>query len=309
MFDNITLKLPRTDTDDLKKKLWKASELNKYSMRRYIGNLEVKKCGRDFLIFGSFPKYLNGENCTPLTRIGVEESIHKLEKEIGIDLSPAVVKKAEFGSSFIVKEKPDEYLRLFDYQPLMDRRIYSRRRRGYSTATYSTPTGSYGFIGYDKIKEMQDHHKPIPAFFEGKNVLRLEYKITRKKGIRPQFKRELTAYDLFDINIYRKFQALFLDAYEKIPKMGRIILDIVPGEEVKPRDFFLKWGELQRQSEPNEFENFYQRFKENGCLSKKAIEQIQKKKKELGNNNHISNTSPLIKELDAYVHKAALSAD
>jgi hypothetical protein len=46
----------------------------------------------------------------------------------------------------------------------------------------------------------------IPALLEGANILRLEYKIVRRRGIKARFKRDLTAYDLFNPVVYRELQ-------------------------------------------------------------------------------------------------------
>jgi hypothetical protein len=40
-------------------------------------------------------------------------------------------------------------------------------------------------------------------------------------GIQARFKKDLTVYDLFDRDIYRTLESLFLEAYNAIPKFGR----------------------------------------------------------------------------------------
>jgi hypothetical protein len=173
-----------------------------------------------FSFFGSLAKYLNGENVSVLTISQVEEAIHKLENDIGISLSTAIVKSVEYGLSIITTKQPAEYLKLFGYPARYTRHEYATMT-GVETVTYSTQSGSYQFSVYNKLLEAQRKKKQsIPALFEGANILRLEYKIVRSRGIQAKFGKDLTVYDLFDPTVYRKLQNLFIEAYQTIPKFG-----------------------------------------------------------------------------------------
>jgi hypothetical protein len=155
-----------------------------------------------------------------LTLQQVEEAIQKLENEIGLDLDTAIVKMVECGISIITTEPPAEYLKLFGYPARYTRHEYATMT-GVETVTYSTETGAYQFTGYNKVLEIQRRKKQsIPALLEGANILRLEYKIVRRRGIKARFGRDLTAYDLFNPVVYQELQNLFIEAYQVIPKFG-----------------------------------------------------------------------------------------
>jgi hypothetical protein len=224
MIDNINLKVSYKNDELLLERLEDTyrKDINTYS--GHIQNMGIYRNLDGLHIHGSLAKYYNGENITPLTLLQVNEAIAMLEEQTGIELETAIVKGVELGVSVKTKERPSEYLRLFGNRARFTRHEYLSLR-GVETITYSNGKGSFQFSGYDKIKEVVQKHKQIPIQFEGSNVLRLEYKIVRRRGIKAKFQRDLTAYDLFNPIVYQGLQALFLEAYQSIPNMdGGFIL-------------------------------------------------------------------------------------
>jgi hypothetical protein len=252
------------------------------------------------IIHGSLPKYLKGENITPLNREEIMAAIKKLEQDMDICLKSAVVCSAEFGTSIITKEKPFEYLYLFGNTKRFTRVEYSKWT-GVETVNYTTPTGSFEFIGYDKIKEMLDKKQDIPFLFNGSNVLRLEYKIKKKRGIEAKFKGGLSAYNLFDEGIYQRFQQLFYDAYKSIVKMGQLVY-ADKSKNMTPSKLLKLQAEQYRQSFPKDYRYFIQQLKEAGKLTPKSLERIRAENYKLGHDIYISEQSTLIQELDALVY-------
>ena len=177
--------------------------------------------------------------------------------------------------------------------------------KGVETVIYTTPKGSFEFIVYDKTKEMLAKKQDIPSLFDEQNVLRLEYKIRQKKGIEAKFRDGLTAYCLFDKNVYNKFQRLFLDKYRNIGKMGRLIY-IDKSEEITPAKFKKIMAEQFRQSHFEEYHNYLQRFIEAGKITPKSLEAIRAENNKMGNDINVSERSALIKKLDAHVYRAML---
>jgi hypothetical protein len=168
------------------------------------------------------------------------------------------------------------------------------------TINYTSQTGSFEFIVYDKIREMSAKKLEIPSFYAGVNVLRLEYKIRKRGGIKAKFKRDLTAYNLFDKNIYKKFQGLFLETYKGIYKMGRLVY-ADKSEEITPSILTKLLAEQFRQSFPKDYRFFIHQFEEAGKLSKRNLDQIRSENHRIEDNVYISEQSPLIKELDAHI--------
>ena len=171
MFDNVRLKiynLPKNYFLCEKIENVYKNDINTYKGK--IKNLCLWQNYNKLIIYGSLPKYLNGENINPLNRNGIETAIKKLEHDINLNLKSAVVCSVEFGASIIVKEKPFEYLKLFGNTQRLTKAEYSKWT-GIETVLYTSPKGAFEFIGYDKIKEMLDKKQEIPALFAGSNVL------------------------------------------------------------------------------------------------------------------------------------------
>ena len=299
MIDNIDLRVSYKDDklllerlDDLYRR-----DLNTYS--GHIQNMGVYRNLDGVHIHGSLAKYYRGENITPLTLLQVKEAITMLEIETGIELETAIIKGVELGVSIITKESPSEYLRLFGNRARFTRHEYSSLK-GVGTITYSNSKGSFQFSGYDKIKESIQKHKQIPVQFEGLNILRLEYKIVRRRGIKAKFYRDLTAYDLFNPAVYQKLQSLFLEAYQAIPKFGRqFYIDAL--ENVTPK----KWDEIlaeqYRHSLPDEYRNLLQSLRESGAISDKSFERIRAMERRRERGYRLVDKNPLIEELDEKV--------
>jgi hypothetical protein len=247
-------------------------------------------------------KYLNGENLTPLTREQIKEAIKKLEAETGLNLSTAMVKSVKIGVSVSTKEKPSEYLKLFGNLPAFTRREFSKLT-GVEAITYGTRTGAFQFTVYDKIQEMKSKKGNCHlSVSDESNVLRLEYKIVRRRGIQTRFKRDLTAYDIFDTAIYRKLQGLFLDAYNKIPKLGRRCY-FNKLDNITPAKWTEVLAEQYRQANPKECLSLQQTLRESGALSDKNRERIRAADRKRANDFSTSDKSPLIAELDEKVKR------
>jgi hypothetical protein len=300
MIDNICLKIPRYGNDEiierLQDKWWKDSRT--YS--GHIQNMGVYISPDSIIIHGSLAKYFKGENIVELTFRQVTEAIKKLEYETGISFESAILKMIECGMSVITKEQPAEYMKLFGY-PARNTRHEFATITGVETVIYSTPTGAYQFSMYNKILEVQKKKKQsIPAIFNGVNILRLEYKIVRRRGIQAKFKRDLTAYDLLDPAVYQIFQNLFIEAYLAIPKFGnQLHIEVI--EKVTPKMFDELIAEQYRQHFPKEYLHFLKVLKESGALTDKNLERIRAANRSREKMYKSTESSPLIRELDDLV--------
>lgn len=209
MIDNVTLKLCRLPRNyRLGGKVKILYETSANTCKAQLKNMVIFKNLNSLTILGSLAKYLHNENMTPLNREGVKQAIKKLERDIGLRLNCAFVCSVEFGASIITKEKPFEYLCLFENTKRLTRHEASKLT-GIETVAYSSDTGAFGFIGYDKTKEMEKRKQDIPQLFFNTNVLRLEYKIRQRRGIEAKFNGDLLAYNLFDGKVYKRFQELW----------------------------------------------------------------------------------------------------
>jgi hypothetical protein len=259
-------------------------------------------------IHGSLAKYLQGENMTPLSRDGVRAAIEKLEMEIGVNLNNNVgevlLGSLEVGTSIILKERPGEYLRLFGDPAVYKKTVHSKA--GFlESVSYGTRTGAFQFCAYDKGREMTDKRRELPLLFSGRNVLRLEYRIIRRRDIRAKFRRDLSARDLYDYDTYRKLQGLFLAAYNAIPKTGRGVY-IDTSKSMTPARLEQLQAEQYRQTYPAEYNAGLQALKECNALTGKNLDRIRARDRRQGRDFGISDKSPLIVELDTHVYNAAM---
>ena len=193
-----------------------------------------------------------------------------------------------------------EYLQLFGYLPRLTRHDWSKIT-GLETVTFGTLTGAYQFTGYDKMKEaLSRKHQIVPVEFEGANILRLEYRISRRKGIKAQFHSDLTAYQLFDPKVYETLRGLFFTKYEEVPKLGRQYLSVVSGK-ITP----VKWTELlaeqYRQNFPKQCQTLLQTLRKCGALTDKNLERIRANDRKRQRIYATVDKSPLIAELDGYI--------
>ena len=310
MFDNIKLKIcPIPKNTVLFRRIDNLNHTSENTYQGNIKNMQISKTIDSIWIWGSLPKYLQGENIMPLNREKIKQGIKKLERDTDLDLKDAIVCFAEFGTSIITKRKPFEYLDLFAHPKLLTRNE-SSKWYGTETVFYNTNTGSFEFIGYDKINEMLSTKKKIhiPPIFLNSNVLRLEYKILKRRGIQAKFKRDLSAYDLFNEDIYETFKKLFLETYRDIDKMGRNVY-FHKSEKLTPLKVIKLQAEQYRQSYPKEYQFFIQTAKEAGLIDKKNLQKIRAENRKYSRNVYISDQNDLIRELDAYIFDVMQYAD
>ena len=300
MVDNVCFIIPRRDNDEIIDQLqnrWRRDT------RTYSGNIQNMgvSIGLDRIIIkGSLARFLTGENVSNISHLQVKEAILKLERETGISFESAIIRSIECSVSIITTEQPTEYLKLFGYPAKYTRHEYATIT-GVETVTYSTPSGSYQFTGYNKAQEVQRKKKQkIPVLYEGENILRLEYKITRRRGIKAKFKRDLTAYDLFHSVVYKELQTLFIEAYQAIPKFGWQY-DIAMLEKIAPKQWFYFLAKLYRQTFPKEYLYYLKVLKESGALTEKSLERIRAANRKMERKYIPANKSHLITELDGLV--------
>ena len=299
MIDNINLKVSYKDDELLLERLEDSfhKDMNTYS--GHIQNMGIYRNLDGLHIHGSLAKYHSGENITQLTLQQVEQAIAMLEIQTGIELETAIVKGVELGISITTSEKPSEYLKLFGNRARFTRHEYSSLK-GVGTITYSNGKGSFQFTGYDKAKEVIQKRKQIPVQFAGKNILRLEYKIVRRRGIKAKFHRDLTAYDLFNPVVYKKLQSLFWEAYQSIPKFWRRFY-IDTSENITPKKWDGILAEQSRHSFPSEYRDLLQSLRESGAVSDKSFERIRATERRREREYRLVDRSPLITELDEKV--------
>lgn len=176
MYDKVTFQI---DTDskkaqDVVSKLTNVkASTEKNGFTRYKGNYKnffVAVNGIGIYICGSLNKYHFGDNLRNGTREDTKESISGLSKELGINLMKAKVVGLELGVNIETENPVKEYL-----QNLKE--MTRRKRKDYRSTLYylnADKSRADVLIFYDKLKHLSDSGCPIPAEYQGKNVLRCE---------------------------------------------------------------------------------------------------------------------------------------
>jgi hypothetical protein len=268
-----------------------------------VGNMRIRQTLGGVFIAGSLPKFLNGQNIGAFTRADVRAARERLEVATGLDLTRAQVKRLEFGACVIVKNRPHEYIRLFG-RAVHKKRHETSSYSGLEGVSYFTKTGAYKFTAYDKAKEASEKGMSIPELYRGLNILRLEYSI-RRRGIMAKFRRDLTAYDLYDHDVYHRLRSLFLECYAGIDKVGRRCF-IDKSKPITPKELQEAEAEQWRQLHPKEYEGWLQGLREEGALTGKSLERIRAAERKNRHNVNISEASPFITELDTKIKKVIL---
>lgn len=302
MIDNIRIAVPLEDGQQWQSFIHYDTRTGQDHYSGHIKNLKIVQNLNGVYIQGSIAKYLQGENITPLTRNQVKESLDLIQQDTGMSFHNAVIISLEIGSSVILKNPVCLYLSLFDYMQKYTRSEHGKK--GLETVTYQTKTGSISFYAYDKTKEVNDRKQTIPELYKDCNVMRLEYRIKKRQGIKSLFKRDLQPKDLYNFEVYQNLQRQYYDFYTKIPKTGReVFFDF--SKPATPAKIEKLLAETFRQTNPKEYSLILQTGKDAGFLTEKTLERIRSQERQNSRNFTFTDTNDLIIELNEKMQSRA----
>ena len=310
MIDTIIFKI-----EDGAGRVWKynipQAQVRQTGADRYtgnIGNMKILETLDGVTVAGSIARYLNGENTSALTRETYAGALRKLEADTGLDLRTAVVRRVDFGASIITQRPPAEYLRNFGTLPRYKKGVEYGYCGNLESVTYHTRAGALQFCAYDKIKEIADSGGTVPEPYAGCNVLRMEYRIVRRQGVKAKLGAgaDITPWRLAEKETYRELAGLFHDFYASIPKTGRLVF-ADGGKDITPKELNDILAEAFRQTAPQDYRAFLQTLFERGRLTDKSMERIKAQERKNGQNYAFSDTNALIAELDEKTHCRAFT--
>ena len=176
MYDKVTFKI---DTDskkaqDVVSKLTNVkATTEKNGFTRYAGNFKnffVAVNGIEVYLRGSLNKYHFGDNLRNGTREDTKQAILGLSEDLGLDLTKANVVGLELGVNIETENPVKEYL-----QNLKEMTRRKRKAVGHSLYYLNADKSRADvMVFYDKLKQMDESECPIPAEYQGKNILRCE---------------------------------------------------------------------------------------------------------------------------------------
>jgi hypothetical protein len=186
----------------------------------FVENLTVKVYPANVIIFGSLPKFLQGDNIGRFDRHATRYAIEKLSDTLQTDINGAKVTGFEFGAVYLMDKPVNEYLTRFDDLPNM----FKYGVKGQSVY-YQTP-GKHPakkLIFYDKSAENANANRNTPPGLNNTNLLRYELRLERRL---PQLLKEnqITAKMLYSCRLYDKVLERYKHEYFMIPKK-RILVE------------------------------------------------------------------------------------
>ncbi len=257
-----------------------------------LDGLDIKETSRGIKIKGSLAKYYFGNNLETLTRDQTKEAVENICDSLHLDINDATLSRIDIATNFIVSEPPQNYYSFFG-----DAARLNKSQQG-STLYFSNK--SRAIVFYDKCKEAKTHKMHIPNEFNGKNVLRYEYRLKRIK------KKQITVKDLYSKENFNCFVDEWERRYFSIRRIPR--LRIKEAKEMKNLKAFEGYGWKLLIQQLGGIESFYSLLDDEarrGTISKQNKCYYKKKFDKLFNSPDIFEPNKLINELDLKVKEAA----
>lgn len=198
-----------------------------------LGNLTIRATPYQMSVKdGSLCKWYLGDNFKVLGRADTARAIECLSDHLHLPMERATITRVDVACGFIMQYPAKVY---FDHLGQMRQ---TKRLQQPDGVYYCQSAKSLCF--YDKIKEERKHQEPIPELYEGKNVLRYEYRATSRlpKTLNVP---EVRAAMLSEREFYNSLLNRWRDNYQAIQKINQFNLNF---QMVNTKKDLYKWGLL-----------------------------------------------------------------
>lgn len=178
-------------------------------------------------ISGSLSKFENGNNLNTISMDSIPILLLSIGKELGFNsttiLKGVLIKELEYCLSLEVKQPVTEYLNaMLEMKGQCKCVNYGSNKKNLPKETKIYKTGSWSFIGYDKVQEMKINSTPLPQQWENKYILRLEKKLKSRKAIRGLLCKDIQVRDISSTAFKKACIEDFMKSYNKIAIIGNI---------------------------------------------------------------------------------------
>ena len=267
------------------------------SISGYHGSLKVRVSEQAVKIQdSSLCKWFLGDNFQGLTRGDVRRAVEKLSDELHLPMNRANITRIDIAQNFIMNHEKDIY---FNHLGALQ---YFQRYQQNNGLYYSN--GNKTLLFYEKVHEQTVKGQPIPAMYQGRQLLRYEQRY--KKRLLQCFNRpELKASTLYDPVFYIDIVNRWKSDYEKIKKINDIQINysMVKTKKDQALQAILYYvsqrgGELQVI---NEIKEAYKK----GELTKKQSFDLRQQVEDACKAETLTAASEVIHELDTKVKEAA----
>lgn len=186
-----------------------------------------------FVGYGSLCKWYLSDNFKVLDRADTERAIKALSDQLHLPMERARVTRVDIAAGFVMKYPAKVY---FDHLGQMRATTRLQQPDGiYYTQTAKT------LCFYDKVKEEKKKRSEIPELYDGKNVLRYEYRATSRL---PQILKapEVRAGLLYERGFYNYLLKLWRDSYRAIQKINETNVNF---KMIATKKDLYRWGVLK----------------------------------------------------------------
>jgi hypothetical protein len=244
----------------------------------------------------SLCKWFLGDNFQGLSRGDTKKAVEKLSDLLLLPMDRAAVTRIDVAQNFIMRHEKAVY---FDHLGGLQ---YFNRFQQNNGLYYSNINKTLLF--YEKVHEQQDKGQPIPAIYQGRQVLRYEQRY--KKRLLQCFNLpELRASLLYDPVFYTEIVNRWKREYEKIKKINDIQINysMIKTKKDQANQAILFYVS-QRGGELNVINEIREAYKR-GELTKKQAHDLRQQVEEACKSDVMTSSSDVILELDKKVKEAA----
>lgn len=261
-----------------------------------LDNLIIKANQYSLFVGGSLCKYYLGDNFQILDRKDTRRAIEKLSDTLHLPMNKAIITRVDVAANFIMRYPPSVY---FGY--LGDCGATTRLLQ--PNSVYYCQSNKTLAI-YDKISEAKKHREPIPELYEGKNVLRYEYRAIKRLPKALQLP-EVRAAMLGQRDVYNTLLNRWRDNYKTINKIPHINIDF---SMYKGKKGLYRWALLAKIQDVGGQSEMIRQIREAqkiGHLTSKEAHDMKAAVLDVcGCDGVIAVESDLIRELDGKVAEA-----
>ena len=159
----------------------------------------------------SLCRFKFGNNLETLSRGDTRQIIEKMENDLHLPVGMANLTRIDLAKHITMKHNPEVYL------PHLGESRYYKRLEQPNGLNYQNTKRTLTF--YNKIIEQQDKNKPIPEFYDGRNLLRYELRFLKR--LPEQFNMpKITLSLLADETFHQMLVKQWRDEYININKVS-----------------------------------------------------------------------------------------
>ena len=269
-----------------------------------LDGLKVSVFTGGISIIGSLSKYLYSNNIYPLDRHSTAEAVEKLSDNLHLNISDAKITGLEFGTQFVMRNKPEDYIRKLGEMPRLQRYHFEVGTLYYKPRGKQQPKV---FVFYDKKADAVAKGMTLPDGLSDANLLKYEMRFNQRL---PQQLGvpEVTALTLSDKEFYRQMVRRYQDCYFSISKQNQVKTNIMNEIKTVSDAYDVLVARLINQSDQTLITAYLEELKEAKTFEdRKSYTRLKKKiqdvaaKAELGSDELVKELDNEIKNVGAYV--------